>query len=190
MAALWRAIRRGKNEELNNRAALTAAIHSGDDGELSAAIDIARQECVQWKGALSMTHDQMSSRLLAYLAAPFPKQTRDKDEIPVTPLSLARDLRHDKLVRLLMRDIEKFGTVAEQGKNAQLKSSANHGKSTNERAEQARQRLRKMQKKMPVKSAADDDEESCAVSTSTTTSPVNIGSQQKSMAGRYQVSSS
>jgi hypothetical protein len=62
MAGLWRGIKAwtgGKHAELNGRGALTAAIHSGDEDEVVAAIGVARQECTQWKGGLSLTHDQM-----------------------------------------------------------------------------------------------------------------------------------
>ena len=123
MAAIWRAVRRGKSQELNNRAALTAAIHSGDENELIAAISIARQECVQWKGAMSMSHDEMSAKLCTYLTAPFPRKTRQKDEVLVTPLSLARDLRHENMSNRLVRETEKYTKVAAQDKDAQLKVS-------------------------------------------------------------------
>lgn len=49
----------GKHPELDNRACLVAAIKSGDEQEVISAIATARTECVQWKGGLSLKHDEM-----------------------------------------------------------------------------------------------------------------------------------
>jgi hypothetical protein len=62
MAGLWRGTKAwfsGGHAELNQRAALVSAIRSGEEAEVVAAFGIARHECIQWKGGLALSHDQM-----------------------------------------------------------------------------------------------------------------------------------
>ena len=149
MAGLWRGIKAwsgGKHAELNQRAALLSAIRSGEESEVVAAFSIARHECVQWKGGLALSHDQMSVQLTKYLTTPLPKKNpRDKEEEPVTPSKLAEELGHAHIARRIAREVDKYRSVAGQEADAKLKVDVNRGRSTNERADVARERLRAIQ---------------------------------------------
>lgn len=150
MAGLWRGIKGwtgGKHTELNKKQALFSAIQSGEEEEVVGALGLARHECVQWKGGLAMSHDQMSIRLSKYLTEPFPKQTRDKNEEIFTPLSLAESYGHQDVIKKIKREIDKYQTVSGQEDNAKLKADAHRGRSTNDRANEARARLRDIQRK-------------------------------------------
>jgi hypothetical protein len=158
MAKVWRGIKGwvgSKHAELSKKQALYSAIQSGEDEEVMAALALARHECVQWKGGLAMSHDEMSLRLFKYLTEPFPKQTRDKNEEVVTPLTLAESMGNPIVIKKIKREIEKYQNVAGVEDDARKKAEAHRGRSTNDRANEARSRLRDIQRK----NAKEEDDE-------------------------------
>mmetsp|Transcript_51120 Transcript_51120/g.65428 ORF Transcript_51120/g.65428 Transcript_51120/m.65428 type:complete len:186 (-) Transcript_51120:303-860(-) len=185
MAGLWRGIKGwagGKNAELSKRQALFTAIQSGEEEEIVSAIALARHECVQWKGGLAMSHDDMSTHLYKYLTNPFPKvNRRDQDEVVLTPILLAESLGHHSIARKIKKESEKYYTVSGQEDNAKKKVDAHRGRSTNDRANEARARLKDMQKKGGHEPAGAEDIDNHGASNQQSLAETRIG-------GRYQPS--
>ena len=125
MAGLWRAVRSlgtGKQIELKKRANLICAINSGQEEEVVHALEVARQECIQWKGRLALTHEETCAKMLLYLTAPFPRMSRD--EKPITPSELAEFLGHHNISRRLLRETQTYAQVTVR---LAQKSGANEG---------------------------------------------------------------
>ena len=152
-----------KHPENHSRGALIAAIYSGDIGEVRAAIAVARAECVAWRGpGRSMSHDDMSERLYRYLTTPIPawilastscvsddelSQENGNASIERTPSDLAEGLGHTNVANYIIKEANKMVERSGRSKEDKKKQDNHRGKSTNERADLARQRLRAIQHK-------------------------------------------
>ena len=166
-----------KHPELHGRNALKAAILSGDLGELREAVQLARAECVAWKGGKAMSHDEMSSKLHAYLTAPFPKRRGSGEEVVVTPSTMAQSLQSNTMADAIRREASKYARTTEKTQDQRNMQDAHRGKSQNERAQLARDRLRDIQKK------AENDRRGAAAEDEGSEDGVATG--MKAIGGRY-----
>ena len=151
MAGLLRGIKAwagGKRVELKGRAALVSAIQSGEESEVVAALAIARNECLQRKGGLALSREHICEQLGRHLTLPLPKANpRDKEEVAQAPPELAEKLGHGRIAQRLRREAEKYASqlYGPGSHAARAKAEAHRGRSTSDRADVARGRLRAMQ---------------------------------------------
>ena len=99
-----------------------------------------------------MSHDEMSEKLYRYLTEPIPAWTLEASGLAKaaedkTPLHLAEELSHVAVAKYIIKEANKMKDRTGRSKDEKKKQDSQRGKSTNKRADLARQRLREIQRK-------------------------------------------